>query len=336
VDALGEPLDGGPPVRASRQAPLFPPPINPLDRPPIHRRLALGVRAIDAALTCGRGQRLAIMAGSGVGKTVLLGMVARNSEADVNVLALVGERGREVREFLEAVLDEEALTRTAVVAATSDMPPLLRIRAAHLAFSLAEAFRADGADVLMLVDSVTRIAMAQREVGLAAGEPPTSRGYPPSVYGLIPRLMERAGAVEGQGSVTSLFTVLTEADDLQDPVADAVRATTDGHIVLSRDLTDRGHYPPVDVLRSISRVMPQVVDDEHRALAQRLRMTLAAYAEAEDLINLGAYVSGSNAEIDDAVARIGVARRFLQQGMKETAPWEETLDGLAVVFEEGL
>ena len=335
VSALGTPLDGGPPVRVAHRTALFPKPVNPLERPPIRTALSVGVRSIDAAVTCGHGQRVAIMAGSGVGKSVLLGMIARNSDADVNVIAMIGERGREVREFLEDCLGEEGLSRSVVVVATSDTPALQRLRGAHLAFALGEFFRERGDDVLMLVDSATRIAMAQREVGLAAGEPPTSKGYPPSVYGLIPRLMERAGRVEGQGSVTALFTVLTEGDDLQDPVADAVRATTDGHIVLSRALTDRGHYPPVDLLASVSRVMPQVIGADHLVLAQRLRTLLAAYAEAEDLINLGAYVRGSNPEIDEAIARIVAIRRFLQQGMAEPAPWLETLAGLAGLFSDG-
>ncbi len=334
VDAMGRPLDDGPPIEFARQVPLFKPPMNPLTRPPIRRALSLGIRSIDAAVTCGRGQRVAIMAGSGVGKSVMMGMIAKRSDADVNVIALIGERGREVREFLEENLGEEGLARSVVVVSTSDTPALQRIRAAHTANALAEGFRMDGADVLLLVDSMTRIAMAQREVGLAAGEPPTTRGYTPSCYGLIPQVLERAGAVDGQGSVTGLYTVLTEGDDLQDPIADAVRATVDGHVVLSRPLTDRGHYPPVDVLRSTSRVMSQVVAQAHQRLALRLRSLLAAYEEAEDLINLGAYVQGSNPEIDEAIERMDDIRAFLKQDVNEAAPWQATREELARVLGE--
>ncbi len=334
VDALGRPLDGGPPISVARTVPLFQPPMNPLTRPPIHRPLSVGIRSLDAAVTCGRGQRVAIMAGSGVGKSVMLGMIAQRSEADVNVIALIGERGREVREFLEDNLGEEGLARSVVVVSTSDTPALQRIRAAHLANALAEGFRSEGADVLLLLDSMTRIAMAQREVGLAAGEPPTTRGYTPSCYGLIPQILERAGCIEGQGSVTGLYTVLVEGDDMQDPIGDAVRATVDGHVVLSRALTDRGHYPPVDVLRSTSRVMGQVVSKDHTALALKLRSLLAAYEEAEDLINLGAYVRGSNPLIDEAIDRMDAIRTFLQQDILEEAPWAEVASGLAEVLGE--
>ena len=334
VDAFGNPLDDGPPIEFARRVPLFKPPINPLNRPPIREPMSVGIRSIDAALTCGRGQRVAIMAGSGVGKSVMLGMIAKRSDADVNVIALIGERGREVREFLEENLGEEGLARSVVVVSTSDTPALQRIRAAHTANALAEGFRMDGADVLLLVDSMTRIAMAQREVGLAAGEPPTTRGYTPSCYGLIPLVLERAGCVEGQGSITGLYTVLTEGDDLQDPIADAVRATVDGHVVLSRALTDRGHYPPVDVLRSTSRVMIQVVHPEHRRLSLRLRSLLSAYEEAEDLINLGAYVQGSNPEIDEAIERMDAIRAFLKQDVDEPAPWDETPPALAALLGE--
>jgi flagellum-specific ATP synthase len=267
-----------------------------MERTRITEPIATGIRAIDALATCGKGQRMGIMAGSGVGKSKLLGMIARNTNADVNVIALIGERGREVRDFVENDLGEEGLARSVVVVATSDEPALMRINGAYLSMAIAEYFRDQGNDVMVMFDSVTRFAMAQREVGLAVGEPPTTRGYPPSVYALLPKLLERPGA-QAHGSITGMFTVLVEQDDMNDPIADAVRSILDGHLVLSRNLASRGHYPAIDVLESNSRIMIDVVSPEHRQLAQQIREMLAIYRDAEDLINIGAYVEGSNKEI---------------------------------------
>lgn len=312
LDAFGRPLDGDP-LELEESYPLHPLPLNPLQREPIIAPLGTGVRAIDALLTCGRGQRIGLFGGSGVGKSTLLSMLARGTAADVTVLALVGERGREVRSFLEHHLGRQGRERSVVVVSTSDNPPLLRMRAAYAATSIAEYFRDQGLNVLLLMDSVTRFAMAQREVGLAAGEPPTSKGYPPSVFALLPSLLERAGAVQGRGSITGMYTVLVDGDDHNEPIADAVRSILDGHIVLSRDLASRHHYPPIDVLQSVSRTMGDVVDVSHRQKAGQVREWLAAIRDSEDLVSVGAYVAGSNPRIDEARARLDALREFLCQ-----------------------
>lgn len=329
LNGLGEPLDGQPLPRGIPM-PVNNRPPSPLSRRRIDRVFATGVRAIDGFITCGRGQRLGIFAGSGVGKSVLLGMIARFGSADVNVIALVGERGREVLEFIEKDLGAEGLKKSVVVVATSDEPALLRLRAAFVATTIAEYFRDTGRDVLLLMDSVTRFALAQREVGLAVGEPPTTRGYPPSVFALLPRLLERAGNSE-RGSITGFYTVLVEGDDLNEPVADAVRSIVDGHIVLKRELAVANHYPAIDILASVSRLMPSVVTPEHRQAAGRLRELVATYRQAEDLINIGAYVAGSNPTIDRAIEVHEPINSFLRQGPDEYTPYEETVERLLAI-----
>ncbi|MFO7265223.1 MAG: FliI/YscN family ATPase [Limnochordales bacterium] len=331
IDGLGRPIDGGPPIAGVRRVPLENQPPRPLQRQRITEPLALGVRAVDALLTCGKGQRLGIFAGSGVGKSTLLGMIARNTEADVACIGLVGERGREVREFLERDLGEEGLRRSVVVVATSDEPPLVRLKAALLVTAVAEYFRDQGRDVVLMMDSVTRVAMAQREIGLAAGEPPTTRGYPPSVFSVLSRLLERSGPGP-RGTITGLYTVLVEGDDLSEPISDTVRSILDGHIVLSRKLAERNHYPAVDVLASVSRLMSEVTDERHRAAAAHVREILATYADAEDLVNIGAYSPGSNPRIDHALARIEDVWAFLRQGLNEKAPMQETVQRLVEQF----
>jgi len=321
----GEPLDGRPAPRAERLLPLRRPAPPAMGRRRITAPLPTGVRVIDGLLTCGRGQRLGIFAGSGVGKSTLLGMIARATAADVNVIALIGERGREVQEFLQGDLGAAGLARSVVVVATSDLPSLLRRQAAFLATTLAEHFRDQGRSVLLMLDSLTRLAMAQREVGLAAGEPPTTRGYPPSAFALLPQLLERAGPGEGPGAITGLYTVLVEGDDMNEPVADAARAILDGHVVLSRALSDRGHYPPVDVLASVSRLMPQVASAEHRRAAARLREALGALRAVEDLVRIGAYAAGSDAAADEALARLPRIEAFLRQATAEAADLEATV-----------
>ena len=318
LDGLGRPIDGRGPLNASAGAELHPPPLNPLERTPIDTPLGTGVRAIDALLTCGRGQRLGLCGGSGGGKSTLLGMMARATEADVSVIALVGERGREVRGFIEQDLGVEGLRRSVVVVSTSDNPALLRMRAAYTATAIAEHFRFTGRHVLLRMDSITRVAMAQREGGLAAGEPPTAKGYPPSVFALLPNLLERAGNVQGQGSITGLYTVLVEGDDQTEPIADAVRAILDGHVVLSRSLAARNHDPAIDVLQSVSRTMPAVTSADHRARAGRLRDWMATIRDNEDLISVGAYVPGSNPRVDAACARREAIDAFLKQKVEDT------------------
>ncbi len=327
LDGLGRPLDSGPPIIRGQEVSVYQTPPHPLRRTRIQEPLALGVRAIDAFLTCGKGQRIGIFAGSGVGKSTLLGMIARNSTAEVNVIGLVGERGREVREFVEGSLGEEGMRRSVLVVATSDQPAIQRLKAALVATTIAEHFRDQGLHVLLMMDSVTRIAWAQREIGLAIGEPPTTRGYTPSVFAVLPQLLERSGAGE-QGSITGLYTVLVEGDDLNEPVADTVRGILDGHIVLSRELADQGHYPAIDILASVSRSMPHITDPEQRAAAAGLRRLAATYQSAEDLINIGAYAEGSNSEIDRAKEMIGPIREFLAQGAEEHIEWEETMKWL--------
>jgi flagellum-specific ATP synthase len=290
------------------------------------------VRAINALSTLGKGQRIAIMAGSGVGKSVLMGMIARNTEAPVTVIGLIGERGREVREFLEQSLGEAGLKKSVVVVATADSSPLLKIRAAYVATAMAEYFRDQGLDVILMMDSVTRFAMALREVGLAAGEPPSAKGYTPSVFSEIPRLLERAGTLDGGGSITAIYNVLVEGDDMNEPIADSTRSVADGHIVLSRALAHKGHFPAIDAMASISRVMGEIVAPDHLAWARAMIKTLSVYREAEDLINIGAYADGSDPEIDCAKKKIGKMRAFLQQGREERSNFQESVSRLKDLF----
>jgi FliI/YscN family ATPase len=332
---LGRVLDGRGRFVDNRPAPALPhrvglqsPPTSPLRRPRIDTPLGTGIRAIDAMLTCGKGQRLGIFAGSGVGKSVLIGQMARCSAADVNVVVLVGERGREVREFLEKDLGPQGLARSVVVAATSDEPALVRLRAAYIGTAIAEYFRDAGRDVLLMLDSVTRFAVAQREIGLAAGEPPATRGYPPSVFALLPRLLERSGRTD-RGSITGFYTVLVEADDANEPISDAVRGILDGHIMLSRKLAHQAHWPAIDVLSSISRSMPDVITAEHRHSAESLKQLLAAYHEAQDLISLGAYQAGSNPAVDAAITMRDETMKFLRQGMTDQVAFPSAVAGLS-------
>jgi flagellum-specific ATP synthase len=333
VDASMRPVDGGPIALLRGVARIHAEPPQAMARRRIHAPLQLGIRAFDTLLTVGEGQRVGIMAGAGVGKSVLLGMLARSTRADVIVVGLVGERGREVREFVERDLGEKGLARAVVVVATSDEPPLVRVRAAMAATAVAEHFRSRGKKVLLLLDSLTRVAMAQREIGLAAGEPPTAKGYPPSVFALLPSLLERAGNDAGPGSITALYTVLAEGDDLADPVVDAARSILDGHVVLSRKLAGAGHFPAIDVLASVSRVMSDVVDAGHLAAARAAREILAAHAEAADLIDVGAYVAGSNPLVDRAIRCIGPLRAFLRQGPDEATSLPEALAELRRIVE---
>jgi flagellum-specific ATP synthase len=313
INAMGEPIDDKGPIECDAEYPIQPMETNPLERRNIEESLGTGVRCIDGLLTCGKGQRIGIFGGSGVGKSTLLGMMARYTSADINVISLVGERGREVRAFIEKDLGEEGLKRSVIVVSTSDQPPLLRIRAALVATSVAEYFRDLGKDVLLVMDSVTRFAMAQREVGLAAGEPPSSKGYTPSVFALLPRLLERAGNFMSGGSITGFYTVLVEGDDMTEPIADAVRAILDGHIVLSRELAWRNHYPCIDVMASISRLMPDLVSQPYLQNAGKIREWLATYRKAEDMLNIGAYVKGSNPKIDQAIQKIDAVNSLLIQ-----------------------
>ena len=330
LNGLGEPIDGKGPLAGDEKCPLDVNSPPPLSREKITEPLALGIRSIDGILTCGRGQRVGIFAGSGVGKSVLLGDIAVSSDAAVNVVALIGERGREVREFLEENLGPEGLARSVVVVATSDVPPIQRVKAAFVAVTIAEYFRDRAKNVLFMMDSLTRFAQAQREIGLAAGEPPATKGYCPSVFALMPRLIERLGCARA-GSITGILTVLVENDDLTDPVADSARSLLDGHIILSRKLADRGHYPAVDILQSISRLMPAVTSDEHRGAAQKLREIYATYADAEDLINIGAFAPGSNRRIDGAVSLIDRINEFLVQPVRQKTPFPETVKRLTVI-----
>lgn len=327
INSQGRFLDGLPPAVLPHRRTLHAPPISALHRPRIDTALATGIRAIDGLLTCGKGQRLGIFAGSGVGKSVLLGQIARSSSADVNVVVLIGERGREVREFLEKDLGPEGLARSVVVVATGDEPALLRLRAAHLGTAVAEYFRDSGKDVLLMMDSVTRFALAQREIGLAAGEPPATRGYPPSVFALLPRLLERSGRTVA-GSITGFYTVLVEGDDTNEPISDTVRGILDGHIVLSRKLAEQAHFPAIDVLASISRLMPDLATPDHLAAANSIKQLLAAYQQSEDLILIGAYQSGSNPLVDAALQLRQPILQFLQQQVEERSAAAETAASL--------
>jgi flagellum-specific ATP synthase len=325
LDGLGSPLDGGGPIGAEAQYSLYAPPLNPLHRRRIRRPLDVGVRAINGLLTCGLGQKIGIFSGSGIGKSMLLGMLSRYTVADVNVIALIGERGREVKEFLERDLKAEGLQRSVVIVATSDQPPLVRIRGAFLATAIAEYFRDCGKHVLFMMDSLTRFAQGQREVGLAIGEPPTTKGYTPSVFALLPKLLERVGTCDGDGTITGIYTILVEGDDMADPIADSARSILDGHIVLSRDLAARNHFPAIDILQSISRVMRDVVSAEHHAAARAIIELAAAYARSEDLINLGAYKAGTNPGLDRAIAMHPAIIRYLRQDVEEPAPMESAM-----------
>ncbi len=332
LDGLGRPTDGYELSRGVRY-PMEAMPPDPMSRKIIDEVLSLGVKAVDGLLTVGKGQRIGIFAGSGVGKSTLLGMFARNTKADINVIALIGERGREVREFIERDLGEEGMKRSVVVVATSDKPALERNKAAKTATAIAEYFRDRGKDVLLMMDSLTRFSMAQREIGLASGEPPVSRGYPPSVYSEMPKLLERAGRAN-TGSITGLYTVLVDGDDFNEPITDTARSILDGHIVLSRRLGNKNHYPSIDVLQSISRCMSQIVSREHKMLAGKLKSVLATYNEAEDLINIGAYKPGSNQNIDFAIQKIDAVNAFLCQEVDERFDYEQTVELLSGLFAE--
>ncbi len=332
LDGLGNPMDDTQMI-CSRYYSAESSPPDPLKRKIIDEALPLGVKAVDAMLTIGKGQRIGIFAGSGVGKSTLLGMFARNTKADINVIALIGERGREVREFIERDLGEEGLKRSVLVVATSDKPALIRKKAAKTATAIAEYFRDQGKDVLLMMDSLTRFSMAQREIGLAAGEPPVSRGYPPSVYSEMPKLLERAGNSE-KGSITGLYTVLVDGDDFNEPISDTARSILDGHIMLSRKLVHKNHYPAIDILQSISRVMSTIIESDHKAAAGKLKNVLATYQDAEDLINIGAYKSGSNPDIDYAITKIKAVNEFLRQDVDEKIDFEDEIKMLMEIFDD--
>ncbi len=335
LDGLGNPLDGGEPVKTETTIPLYSQPVNPLLRNRIVEPLTVGVRSIDCLNTLAKGQRAAIMAGSGVGKSKLLGMMSKFTKADVNVIGLIGERGREVKEFIERDLGVEGLKRSVVIAATSDTSPLIRMRGAYLAAAVAEYFREKNMDVLLMMDSVTRFAMAVREIGLSAGEPPTSKAYPPSTFSHLPKLLERAGTSTGKGSITGIYTVLVEGDDMNEPIADAVRSIVDGHIVLDRSLASRGHYPAVNVLSSISRLMSDVVNKDHLALSYKFRRILADYAKIEDLVNLGAYEKGNNRNTDYALDMIDALNGFLRQDVNEGSTIETAVVQMTKLLSRG-
>ncbi len=334
IDAMEVPQDGLPhPVLMEEQS-LYSLPPGPMERQNITDSLDLGIRAINGLITCGTGQRMGIMAGSGIGKSVLLGMMSKYAKADINVIALIGERGREVREFIERDLGTEGLARSVIVVVTSDQPPLLRMRGAFVATAIAEFFCNQGKNVLLMMDSVTRFAMAMREIGLAIGEPPTTKGYTPSVFATLPKLLERAGRFRNKGSITGLYTVLVDGDDMTEPVADSVRSILDGHIVLSREIAARNHFPAIDILNSTSRVMRDIVSPRHQELAGKAREVLARYAEAEDLINIGAYVKGSNPKIDYAISKIDAVNTFLRQNFTETNTLAYAVEELGSLLSE--
>ncbi|HPD18873.1 MAG TPA: flagellar protein export ATPase FliI [Candidatus Goldiibacteriota bacterium] len=334
LDGLGNPIDNKGPLKAKKFYSVYRSPSDPIMRKRVEESISTGIRAIDGCLTIGKGQRIGIFSGSGIGKSVTLGMIARNTSADVNVIALVGERGREVRDFIEKDLKIEGLRRSVVVAATSDQPALIRRMGAFVAMSIAEYFRDAGHDVMLMMDSVTRFAMAQREIGLAIGEPPTTKGYTPSVFALLPQLLERAGTSPDKGTITGLYTVLVEADDLNEPISDSVRAILDGHIVLSRQLASQNHYPPIDILDSVSRCMIDIVTPEHKNLANKLKETIATYKNAEDLINIGAYVNGSNPAIDYAIKKMPQIKKFLIQNIEEKTDYQDTIRSLNELFND--
>ncbi len=333
IDPAGNPMDGKGPVRGVSY-PLFASSPNPLRRQRITEPINIGIRSMNGLLTCGKGQRVGIMAGSGVGKSVLLSMIAKFSEAPVNVIALIGERSREVREFVEKNLGEEGLRKSVVVVSTSEQPPLAKVRGAFAATAIAEYFRDQGQDVMLLFDSLTRVAMAQREIGLAVGEPPTTRGYTPSVFTLLPKLLERIGTSEGTGSITGLYTVLVEGDDMMEPVADMSRSILDGHIVLSRDLAMENHYPSIDILQSISRVMPHVIEEKHKKYAERFVEALSIYKKFEDMINLGAYKAGTNPKVDFSIRLVEKLNAYLRQDTNEMIDYADALQSLYFIFDE--
>lgn len=335
IDGLGNPIDGKGELICSDKLPIHREPPSPLTRKRIDTPLQTGVRAIDGLLTVGKGQRLGIFAGSGVGKSVTLGMIARNTNADVNVITLIGERGREVREFIEKDLGEEGLKKSVIIVATSDKSALFRMKGAYIGTTIAEYFRDLGMDVVLMMDSVTRFAMAQREIGLTVGEPPTSKGYTPSVFAILPKLLERAGITE-KGSITGFYTVLVDGDDMTEPIADSVRSILDGHIVLSRKLAHKAQFPAIDPLQSISRVMPDIVSSDQRKRVMAFNEILATYNEAEDLINIGAYVKGSNPQIDHALSKINKLRSFLKQDMLEKSTYTDTIKKLNEIIEQPL
>lgn len=336
VNALGEPIDGKGPIITENKTPLYRDPPNPVFRKRINTHFDVGVKAINTMLTIGKGQRVGIMAGSGVGKSTLLGMIARNSTSDINIIALVGERGREVREFVERDLGEEGLKRSVVIVATGNESALLRIRAALFATAVSEFFRDKGQHVVLMVDSVTRLAMAQREVGLAVGEPPSTKGYTPSVFSLLPKVLERAGTSEGDGAITGMYTVLVEGDDMNEPIADAVRGILDGHIVLSRRLASKAHYPAIEILESVSRIMNEIVQPELIEFANHTRDMLATYKEAEDLITIGAYKEGQNNKLDQAVKLNASLVKFLCQKPSESISIEQSWQELIDIYEQNL
>ena len=334
LDGRGVPIDGKGPLVTNETRALTGEPINPLKRQPINTPLDVGVRAINSLFTVGRGQRMGLFAGSGVGKSMLLGMMTKFTSADVIVVGLIGERGREVKEFIEDILGEEGMKRAVVVAVPADQPPVMRMHGAYQATSIAEHFRDEGKDVLLLMDSLTRFAQAQREIALAIGEPPATKGYPPSVFAQLPQLVERAGnGEEGGGSITAFYTVLTEGDDQQDPIADSARAILDGHIVLSRELAESGHYPAIDVEASISRAMNAVVSEEHLFAAQKFRQTYSVYQQNKDLINVGAYAAGSNPEVDTSIRLHSSQQEFLRQGRQEAVSWNQSIEQLAGILQ---
>ena len=334
IDAMENPLDDLPPAVLKDESPLYSLPPGPMKRKNITETLDLGIRAINGLITCGMGQRMGIMAGSGIGKSVLLGMMARYAKSDINVIALIGERGREVREFIERDLGKEGLSRSVIVVVTSDQSPLLRMRGAFVATAIAEYFCHQGKNVLLMMDSVTRFAMAMREIGLAIGEPPTTKGYTPTVFATLPKLLERAGKFQGQGTITGLYTVLVDGDDMTEPVADSVRSILDGHIVLSRDLAAKNHYPAIDILNSTSRIMRDICSPRHLELSGKTRSILATYTEAEDLINIGAYMSGSNPNIDFAISKNESINTFLRQNYDETTSFKHSLEELGAILSE--
>jgi flagellum-specific ATP synthase len=335
IDGLGIPIDDKGPIVAEEEYPIYAIPVNPLKREPIRKPLDLGIRAINGLLTCGEGQRVGIMAGSGVGKSTMLGMIARYTEADINVIALIGERGRELREFIEKDLQSEGLQKSVVVVATSDQPPLVRMRGAYIATTIAEYFQAKGKRVLLMMDSATRFAMAMREVGLAIGEPPTTKGYTPSVFAALPKLLERTGNLQS-GSITGLYTVLVEGDDFNEPISDAMRSILDGHITLSRELAARNIYPPIDVLNSASRVMMDVTDRTHQQLVGIYKELLATYRQSEDLINIGAYKAGSNPKIDIAIAKMDDMIAYIKQDIRDGIGVAQSVNELRYLLGEGL
>ncbi|MCK5227699.1 MAG: FliI/YscN family ATPase [Desulfobulbaceae bacterium] len=333
IDGLGNPMDGKGPLDCDALYPLYAEPLNPMERQRILEPVDVGIRSINGLLALGKGQRVGILAGSGVGKSTILGMIARHTAADVSVIAMIGERGRELKDFIERDLGPEGLARSVVIVATSDQPPLVRMRGAYLAMAVSEFFRDKNRDVILMMDSVTRYAMSSREVGLAVGEPPTSRGYTPSVFSQLPRLLERAGNCEGKGSITGIYSVLVEGDDMNEPIADAVRSIVDGHIILSRDLASRGHYPAIEILGSISRCMIDVVQPEQVSNAHHFLETLATYRRSEDLINIGAYAKGSNEKIDYSIDMIDKLEGYLRQPVDEKATMAESASALAELFQ---